>query len=304
MANMPSFLNCAQKLCLIHAYILAASCKNSSIYIGLCFNTCTLTDTLVCDHVERLGFLLCQAFATYCYFLEQAISTPVVSLIRTMLRHRMMPIIMLLCMCVGYLYAAGVQFNRLGELAKQRYGEQAQQTVNELNQVMTRVSNASDEDKLIAINGFFNQKLEFVDDIHLWKTSDYWATPLESIGKQAGDCEDFSIAKYVFLKALNIPNEKLRLTYVRAQLYDQDMKVVRAHMVVSYYKTPNAEPLVLDNLTPEILPASQRPDLNPIFSFNDKGLWVGGSTQPKASSQQHLSKWRDVLLRIRADGIE
>lgn len=250
------------------------------------------------------GYLLCQSLVIEHHVLEQAISTPVVSLIRIMLRHRMMFLIMAMSACVGYLYAGGVQFDRLGELAKQRYGERAQQHINELNQVMTRVSNASDEDKLIAINGFFNQKLEFVEDIHLWKTSDYWATPLESIGKQAGDCEDFSIAKYVFLKALNIPNEKLRLTYVRAQLYDQDIKVVRAHMVLSYYKTPTAEPLVLDNLTPEILPASQRPDLNPIFSFNDKGLWVGGSTKPKASSQQHLSKWRDVLLRIRADGIE
>lgn len=219
-------------------------------------------------------------------------------------RNRMTLFLMLIGVCVSYLYAGGVQFNRLSDLAKQRYGDQAQQSVNELNQIVTAVSNASDEEKLIAINGFFNQKLEFVDDIHLWKTSDYWATPLESIGKQAGDCEDFSIAKYVFLKALNIPNEKLRLTYVRAQLYDQDIKVTRAHMVLSYYKTPTAEPLILDNLTPDILPASQRTDLNPIFSFNDKGLWVGGSTQPKASSQQHLSKWRDVLLRIRADGIE
>lgn len=238
------------------------------------------------------------------FLLEQVISTPVASIVRKAVRHHTMLIIVLIVAYAGYLNAGGVQFNRLSELAKQRYGDQAQQTIQELQQTIQRLSNASDEDKLIAVNGFFNQKLEFVDDINLWKTSDYWATPLESIGMHAGDCEDFSIAKYVFLKALNIPNEKLRLTYVRAQLYDQDVKVVRAHMVVSYYKSPTAEPLILDNLTPDILPASQRTDLSPIFSFNDKGLWVGGSTQPKASSQQHLSKWRDVLLRIRADGIE
>lgn len=226
------------------------------------------------------------------------------SIVHVIDRARMLICIMLGFCCVAYLYAGGVQFNRLTELAKQRYGDHAVQSIGELNQALNRVSNASDEEKLIAINGFFNRKLEFVDDLNLWKQSDYWATPLESIGMQAGDCEDFSIAKYVFLKALNISNEKLRLTYVRAQLYDQDVKVVKAHMVLSYYKTPTSEPLILDNLIPDILPASQRPDLNPIFSFNDKGLWVGGSTQPKASSQQHLSKWRDVLLRIRADGIE
>jgi len=236
--------------------------------------------------------------------LEQVISISVTSIVDVVRRARISLCVMLVFCCAAYLYAGGVQFNRLLELAKQRYGDHAVQSINELSQTLNRVSNASDEEKLIAINGFFNQKLEFVDDLSLWKQSDYWATPLESIGMQAGDCEDFSIAKYVFLKALNISHDKLRLTYVRAQLYEQDIKVVKAHMVVSYYKTPTSEPLILDNLIPDILPASQRPDLNPIFSFNDKGLWVGGSTQPKASSQQHLSKWRDVLLRIHADGIE
>jgi predicted transglutaminase-like cysteine proteinase len=212
--------------------------------------------------------------------------------------------IMLWLLCVSSIYAGGFQFTKLSELAKQRYGDAAYQDVLTLNQLLVSLKNASEEQKLQSINDFFNRKLEFVDDIYLWKQSDYWATPLESIGMQAGDCEDFSIAKYTFLKVLNIPNDKLRLTYVRAQLGDAEIKSVRAHMVLSYYKQPNAEPLILDNLTPEILPASSRTDLSPIFSFNDQGLWVGNKSQPKASSQQHLSKWRDVLSRIYADGIE
>ena len=75
-------------------------------------------------------------------------------------------------------------------------------------------------------------------------------------------------------------------------------------MVLSYYATPQSEPLILDSLIKEISPASQRKDLSPIFSFNDKGLWVGNSNKPKSDSQSHLSKWRDVLLRMRADGLE
>ncbi|HAF01642.1 MAG TPA: transglutaminase [Methylophilaceae bacterium] len=216
----------------------------------------------------------------------------------------MISFVMLIAFCLSVIYAGDYNFSRLSELAQLRYGDEAKKNIVELNQVILSFKNASEDEKLKAINDFFNKKLEFVDDIDLWHQSDYWATPLESIGKQAGDCEDFSIAKYALLKVLNISNDKLRLTYVRAQLYDGDIKTVKAHMVLSYYKTPNAEPLILDNLTPEILPASQRPDLTPIFSFNDKGLWVGGSTQPKASSQTHLSKWRDVLSRIHADGIE
>ena len=211
---------------------------------------------------------------------------------------------MLLTLCLSSLYAGGYNLTRLSELAKARYGTQAYESILELDQLIASLNNASDTEKLKAINDFFNKKIEFVDDYYIWKQSDYWATPLESIGMQAGDCEDFSIAKYTFLKTLNISNDKLRLTYVRARLYDGDIKTVKAHMVLSYYKTPTAEPLVLDNINKEILPASQRPDLTPIFSFNDNGLWVGGSTKPQSSSQSNLSKWRDVLSRIHADGIE
>ncbi|HEY0562127.1 MAG TPA: transglutaminase-like cysteine peptidase [Methylophilus sp.] len=213
---------------------------------------------------------------------------------------RMIFLIMLPALGFSVIHAANFNVSKLSTLAKTRYGEHALQMVIELNQLVQANSSASEQEKLQVINHFFNSKLTFAEDVDIWKQSDYWATPLESIGLQAADCEDFSIAKYVFLKVLNIPNEKLRLTYVRAQLPEG----VQAHMVLSYYATPSAEPLILDNLTPEILPASNRHDLSPIFSFNDQGIWVGNSAKPKAISQSHLSKWRDVLARVRADGIE
>lgn len=209
--------------------------------------------------------------------------------------------ILMTCTC---LYAASCDFNKLSNYARQRYGEEAFKSITELNQLISQIKQASDNEKLTQINNFFNRKMRFADDIELWNKVDYWATPLESIGIQAGDCEDFSIAKYIFLKVANVPNEKLRLTYVRAELYNQDIKSVRAHMVLSYYATPQSEPLILDNLIPDILPASARKDLYPVFSFNDKGLWVAGSTNQSASSQTSLSRWRDVLARIKADGIE
>lgn len=203
-----------------------------------------------------------------------------------------------------YIFAAGYDFNKLSSLAKQKYGEEAYNDFQELQQLTNQLKTASEAEKLKQINDFFNRKITFTDDINVWGQADYWASPLESIGLQAGDCEDFSIAKYVFLKAVNIPNDKLRLTYVRAELTHQGQKSVKAHMVLSYYLTPQSDPMILDNLTPEISPASSRKDLSPIFSFNDKGLWVGSSSKPKGDSQSHLSKWRDLLIRMQADGIE
>jgi predicted transglutaminase-like cysteine proteinase len=210
---------------------------------------------------------------------------------------------MVLLICFTGIYAAGYDFGKFSSIAKLRYGAEAYSNVLELQELITQFKSAPETEKLKQINDFFNRKINFSEDIDLWGKSDYWATPLESIGRLAGDCEDYSIAKYTFLKILNVPNEKLRLTYVRAEITNQDRKVVLAHMVLSYYATPQSEPLILDSLVPEIMPSSSRKDLNPIFSFNDKGLWVGTSSKSKGESTSHLSRWRDVLTRIQADGI-
>ncbi|HYN53607.1 MAG TPA: transglutaminase-like cysteine peptidase [Methylotenera sp.] len=204
--------------------------------------------------------------------------------------------------CFSSFYAADYEFNKLSSLANQRYGQEAYKNILELNQLIIHLKLASDTEKLKNVNDFFNQKIRFTDDIELWGQSDYWATPLETIGKLAGDCEDFSIAKYALLKALNISDDKLRLTYVRAEIINDNSRSVKAHMVLSYYSTPQSEPLILDNLDSEIMPASKRKDLAPIFSFNSKGLWVGLSTKSKGDATSHLSRWRDVLSRIQADG--
>ena len=51
-----------------------------------------------------------------------------------------------------------------------------------------------------------------------------------------------------------------------------------------------------------VRPASQRPDLAPVFSFNSDGLWVGGAATSAADPTARLSRWRDVLERMRRDG--
>lgn len=199
---------------------------------------------------------------------------------------------------------AAYDFDKLAGFARERYGEETYRDILQLEQLVSQIKTAPEVERLKKINDFFNQKILFADDTAVWGQSDYWATPLESLGRQAGDCEDYTIAKYMFLKAANIPNQKLRLNYVRATLNKDGKRISQAHMVLSYYATPESEPLILDSLNTEIYPASARTDLSPIFSFNDKGLWVGNSNKPRADSQTHLSRWRDVLLRMRLDGLE
>ena len=120
------------------------------------------------------------------------------------------------------------------------------------------------------------------------------------IGRGAGDCEDFSIAKYITLQMLGIGNDRLRLIYVRARI---GSTTTVAHMVLGFYPQPTDEPLILDNLISSVRPASMRSDLAPVFSFNSAGLWVGGGTASMADPTTRLSRWRDVLDRMRQEGL-
>lgn len=152
-------------------------------------------------------------------------------------------------------------------------------------------------EKLRLVNNFFNQ-FQFVSDISFVGKSDYWMTPLEFISHGAGDCEDFSIAKYFTLLALGVPLNEMRIMYVKA------LKLNQAHMVLTYYKTPGSEPLVLDNLISRIKKASERPDLLPVYSFNGEGLWLNklrGQTS-KIGSSDSLSKWKTMLKRMNKKG--
>lgn len=120
------------------------------------------------------------------------------------------------------------------------------------------------------------------------------------LGKREGDCEDYSIAKYITLKELGVPGNKLRMIYVRARIGRSQR--TQAHMVLGYYQTSASEPLLLDNIIPSIRPASERDDLDPVFSFNSSGLWAGGSRESQADPLARLSRWQSVVDRMRDQG--
>lgn len=168
--------------------------------------------------------------------------------------------------------------------------EQTQARVNAWKALVNEGADWPDNKKLESVNDFINQ-LIFVDDIVHWKQEDYWATPLQSIVTNGGDCEDFSIAKYFTLSAMGLDEKKMRLTYVKA------LSINKPHMVVSYFNHPTAEPLLLDNLNEQILPASQRPDLLPVYSFNVHGLWLAKREQggEYAGNSSRISLWQQLL---------
>lgn len=188
--------------------------------------------------------------------------------------------------------ALNTQEQRWVDAVSKTYGPRAGKRVDTWRKTLSILKSKSESEQLTQVNQFFNQ-LNFIDDIYLWGKNDYWATPLEFLGSNAGDCEDFTIAKYFSLLELGVSDKKLRLVYVKAITLNQ------FHMVLAYYPTPNAVPLLLDNINPVIKPATKRPDLLPIYSFNGKNLWLmkEKASGKLAGKSSRLSLWNDLRSR-------
>lgn len=176
---------------------------------------------------------------------------------------------------------------------EQQYGQLARLRVEDWQYLIQSGAGLSNVEKLRQVNAFIN-RVEFVNDIDHWGVEDYWATPLQLLTSNGGDCEDFSIAKYFTLRQMGIPADRLRLTYVKA------LKLNQAHMVLTYFQTPNADPLVLDNLVAEIQTSSNRNDLQPVYSFNAEGLWLSRTrgNEQHLGKPERLSRWKEVVARI------
>lgn len=214
------------------------------------------------------------------------------------------PLVLLLAASLGVL--AGAQqadwdFKLISQQSTRLYGPlgEGQVRIDAWQKLLAQQAGAAERDQLQAVNRFFNDQLRFTDDLSLWHEVDYWATPVEALLKGAGDCEDFAIAKYISLRHLGVPAQKLRITYVKA------LRLNQAHMVLTYYPRPDAVPLVLDNLIGSILPASQRSDLQPVYAFNGEGLWLAGSGAgggKQVGDSKRLSRWQDLLKKMKGEG--
>ena len=186
---------------------------------------------------------------------------------------------------------------QIAKLAQQ-FGPVARERLTGWRSMMTNPKNRSlpERQKLELVNDYMN-RTQFKSDAEHWGKEDYWASPIEFLSTNAGDCEDFSIAKYFTLRALGVPDEKLQITYVKEiKVYNE------AHMVLAYFATADAEPVILDNINKTIQPASTRTDLVPVYSFNGSGLWLAkeqtGRGQSVGSSDR-IGHWKDLQTRMR-----
>jgi predicted transglutaminase-like cysteine proteinase len=107
----------------------------------------------------------------------------------------------------------------------------------------------------------------YIEDINNWGQTEYWATAYQFLRK-SGDCEDFSIAKYMLLKAAGYPVENMRIVAVRIRSLGGI-----GHAILVVYQGNSA--LVLDNRVAPVMQESlERNEYQPAISMNEQFWWV------------------------------
>jgi len=171
-----------------------------------------------------------------------------------------------------------------------KYGPFAKNRFVYLKKVLVEAKGVSELEQLRLVNDFYNN-VRYKNDAKNYGAKDYWATPIEFLGKDRGDCEDYVIAKYFALKFLGVDTKKLYFTYVKSRKFKQP------HMVLTYFANSSAIPLVLDNFNYKIFPASERTDLIPVYNFNGDNLYIAQKSGygKKVSQSKSYKQW-DILL--------
>jgi predicted transglutaminase-like cysteine proteinase len=114
------------------------------------------------------------------------------------------------------------------------------------------------------VNAMAN-RMRYIGDDKNWGKSDYWETPVEFFTR-GGDCEDFAIAKYASLRALGVPDSRMRLAIVR------DTQKGIPHAILIVYTDTGAK--ILDNQIKTVESDRQVAHYKPIFSINRSAWWL------------------------------
>ena len=147
-----------------------------------------------------------------------------------------------------------------GELKSRK----ASAVINEWRAELGELQGGSIKSMAHKVNDFVNET-RYITDSKNWGKSDYWATPAEFL-ERGGDCEDFAIAKYTALRALGVPEERLRVMIV------QDTFKNIPHAVLVVYTESGA--FILDNQIKKLVAADSGNRYRPIFSINRTAWWL------------------------------
>lgn len=177
------------------------------------------------------------------------------------------------------------------------FGPAGRQRLQAWQDLVHELQGRDDAYAINRVDGFFNETVRYQSDRDNVGMRDYWQSPLETLASGAGDCEDYAVAKYVTLRQLGLPAERLHLAVVRTDANEM-------HAVTLATPGAGLDPMVLDNQRLFPVALSRRSDLTPIYRVNEAGGAVYGTNwTPVAVGNGRLQQFNSVraaLQRSRA----
>jgi len=180
---------------------------------------------------------------------------------------------------------------------EKEYGIEAGKRMRYIYGLIQTNQQKSVREKLELVNTTLNL-FPWLSDKDLWNEDDYWATPLETLARFGGDCEDMAIGKFVMLRLMGIPKKNLYLGYVNIRQTNQ------AHIVLVWLNDDRTESLVLDHLDKELKSGKDRKDLQAIYLFDaDQNVILLNDDNGERSIQSEIgirkmSKLESIKQRI------
>lgn len=135
------------------------------------------------------------------------------------------------------------------------------------------------------VNYMVNRLVAYRDDARLWQAGEYWASPVETLEKRAGDCEDYAILKYALLRDLGVEDADMRIVVLR------DTASRSHHAVLSVRH--DGKWLILDNRFSRVRFERDLPNYQALYTVNASGEW---SHTPEKGSPVRLA------ARLRSTG--
>lgn len=137
--------------------------------------------------------------------------------------------------------------------------------------------------QIAELNRAINLTIKPVDDMTQYGVPDLWASPLMTFASNAGDCEDYAIAKYVALREIGFGDDDLRLVIVHDRSANEDHAVTAVRYANRW--------LILDNKTLDIRQDDSVAQFDPLFVIDREGVKRAEARTPKPQNP-----WADASI--------
>jgi predicted transglutaminase-like cysteine proteinase len=118
--------------------------------------------------------------------------------------------------------------------------------------------------RLAEINRVVNLTIKAISDRTQYGVDDFWSSPLSTLEKGGGDCEDYAILKYLALREAGISPDDLRLLIVSYPRHKSTHVVLAARL--------DGEWLLLDNLTTVLVNSLEATHYRPLAALDQHGI--------------------------------